>query len=231
LNVCYLSIIFAFLIVFLTAGLFLTTWYMLRFRYKLDGFINNARWEETLEKYHIYHKNEIVFFGDSQIFLWQMSPFFGSLPIRNRGVTGDLASKAVERFDRDVIASGRTKMVVILIGTNDIANNQPVATVVQDIEKMVKKAKENSIEVALCSLLPVNGDHKNNRSLDSLRSVNSSLRGISAQYNAIYVDFFSNLSDENSCFSFSYSDDGLHPNREGYFMMTKILLQSLKPNI
>jgi acyl-CoA thioesterase I len=229
LNLSNLPLYLAFVIVILSISLFWMTCHSLRFRQQLNALINNSCWEETLDRYNAYSDREIIFFGDSQVSLWQMGPFFGVLPIRNRGVSGDWASKALERFDRDVIASGNSSMVVILIGTNDLDNHQSVPTIVQHIETMLKKAKDHSVNVALCSLLPASAEHKNNRPLTVLRSVNSLLRDLCDKYNSIYVDFFSHLSDENGSFISNYSDDGLHPNQQGYFLMSKILFQSLKP--
>ena len=87
------------------------------------------RWEQTLSHNKIYDNNLIVFFGDSQIDLWWMAPSFGSLPVVNKGISGDWALKAVNRFDKDVIAL-KPKLLVMLIGTNDLGNGQTVDAII-----------------------------------------------------------------------------------------------------
>ncbi len=207
-------------------GFTLTTWKMFHFRDRLHEFTDNSRWEKTLSKNGVYDNNKIVFFGDSQIDLWWMAPSFGSLPVVNKGISGDWALRAVERFDRDVIAL-KPKKLVMLIGTNDLGNGRSIEDISTNIEAMVKSAESKDIETFLCSVLPVRGKYISNHPLDDIIKINSKLKKIAQKNNTKYIDFHTPLIDSAGTFSINYTADGLHPSRAGYAKMTKILLPLL----
>lgn len=206
-----------FVVLCLTVGLGLTTWKMFDFRDRLHGYLDNTRWEETLEAHGCYG-DDIVFFGDSEVALWQMCPSFGSMPIRNRGVSGAWASKSWQRYEKDVL-SRPPDAVVILIGTND----RPLSSAVQPIEKMITSAQAKGVDVHVCSLLPVRGEYVKAHPLEQMRRVNDSLRREAADHGATYIDLFSAMADEQGLMRADYSDDGLHPNARGYAAMTRIV--------
>lgn len=203
---------------------------MFQFRHRLNAFINNNLWQKTLSENDIYDKNLIIFFGDSQINLWLMAPSFGSLPIMNKGIYGDCVSKAVDRFDTDVIDL-EPKVLVILIGTNDLGNGQTVDEIVNNIDKMLKKAVNLNIQIILCNLLPVRNKYIVDRPLKDLLLINNKLESLAQRYESDYVDFYSHLIDKDGLFSVDFTSDGIHPNRSGYLKMSKIIFPYLIKNI
>lgn len=218
------------LILILLFGFSLTSWRLIEYRGRLINVINNKKWEATLRNEGLLDDNVIVFFGDSEIALWVMSTSFGVLPIINKGISGDWAATAVSRFNKDVISLS-PRLVVILIGTNDLEKNQPIASITKNIEFMVEKAKDHKIRVVLCSLLPTRGKHTKNRPADQLHDINNQLIKISDKHRADYVDFYSLLSDQYGYFDKKYTSDGLHPNQEGYLQMAAALYPVLIKNI
>ncbi|NLX17752.1 MAG: hypothetical protein GXY53_00515 [Desulfobulbus sp.] len=212
--------------VLLSVGFSLTTWKMFEFRGRHHEIISNARHEQTLAGSGMYDEHVIVFFGDSQIDLWWMAPSFGALPIVNRGVSGDWAGKAVHRFDRDVL-SLKPKLLIMLIGTNDIGNGRTVEEVVADIDDMLGRAAEQNIPILLCSVLPVRGVYLENHPVEVLLRLNNGLKALSQKYNAGYVDFYSHLAGADGLLKKEYTSDGLHPSRLGYMEMTRVLLPHL----
>ena len=130
-------------------SLCLSTWKMFEFHARLVA-LENPQWEHTLAEQHLYAR-PIVLFGDSQIANWPVSTSFGALPVLNRGVGGDWAVKASARFKQAVIPLNPS-MVVILIGTNDLAHQQPVELVLSSIREMVSSAREHGAIVisAVC---------------------------------------------------------------------------------
>ena len=196
---------------------------MFRFRNRLHGILVNQRWEQTLREQGAYRDSVIVFFGDSQLALWRLAPSFGAMPIKNRGISGDRAVRAIRRFQRDVIGEQAT-LVVLLIGTNDLADGYEVEQVVESIEKLVEMAAEAGIEVVLCSLLPVRGVHAANRPPEKIRQINAQL----ARHDDItLLDFHAPLLDSAGLLGEKYTDDDLHPNERGYALMTRMLLPRL----
>jgi len=199
---------------------------MQQYKDKFQEITDNQRWENILTENHIYDDNSIVFFGDSQISRWKMAPSFGSLPILNRGISGDFALKAVNRFDKDVLKL-KPKLLVLLIGTNDLAINQTIDAISNNIETMLEKANTHKIRVVLCSLLPVTGKYIQDHPLDDILAINKRFRELSLKYKADYVDFHSQLIDNEGQFIRDLTSDGLHPSRSGYLKMTKILFPYL----
>lgn len=222
-----LKMAFVIFILNICIGFSLTTWKMFQFRDRLHGVIDNDRWEKTLSENGMYQDGLICFFGDSEIELWHMSTSFGSLPVVNRGVSGDWASKAINRFEDDVIKI-KPRTLVLLIGTNDLGNGQSVDSIIDSIEYMVDMAVRHAMKVHLCSILPVRNIYTKNHPLEKIQLINKKLLEIAERYNSNYVDFFGELADHDGFFDVSLTDDGLHPNRNGYFRMTKILLPQLR---
>lgn len=200
---------------------------MLQFRARLHVYIDNEQWESVLEQNNVYDDERIVFFGDSQIDLWWMSPYFGSLPIINRGISGDWATKAVDRFDNDALAP-KPRTVLILIGTNDIGHAQPIDAISDSIHTMVEKAVNSNANVILCSILPVAGKFIDNHSLNDVLELNRCIKKISDEHeNTLFVDLFTPLSDEHGMFRKELTRDGLHPNKSGYMVMSKAVMPHL----
>ncbi len=217
------------LIFILLFGFALSSWLMFDYRGRLNNIIDNNLWEAALRKNGLLGEHTIVFFGDSELDLWTMSTSFGVMPILNRSVSGDWAATAVKRFSRDVVDLG-PELVVILIGTNDLGKKRSIKKIVKDIETMAAQAWENNIRIVLCSLLPVRGEHSQNRTVEQLNIINGQLKILSEKYQADYIDFFSVLSDDQGLFDKKYTSDGLHPNEEGYLQMAAVLYPVLIEN-
>jgi len=228
IGISHVMLVVIFLV--LSTGFSLITWKMVQFRHRLNEFIDNDLWQRTLSENDIFDKNPIVFFGDSQISLWLMAPSFGSLPIVNKGIYGDWVLKAVDRFDTDVIDL-KPKILVMLIGTNDLGNGQPADEIVNNIEIMLRKAANQNIQIILCNLLPVRNKYLMNRPLKDLLLINNELETLSQRYESDYVDFYSQLTDKDGLFSVDFTSDGIHPNGSGYLRMSKIIFPYLIKNM
>jgi acyl-CoA thioesterase-1 len=112
----------------------------------------------------------VVFMGDSITEGWGMkatatSPgrgeFFPGKPYINRGISGQTTPQMLIRFRQDVIDL-KPKVVVLLAGTNDIAENTGKETreeIGDNIASMSDLARANGIRVVLCSVLPASDFH------------------------------------------------------------------------
>jgi lysophospholipase L1-like esterase len=54
------------------------------------------------------------------------------------------------------------------------------------------------------------------------------MRDYASKANAIYVDYFSALVDEKGFLKENCSEDGIHPNAEGYKIMTEIVEEAIE---
>jgi lysophospholipase L1-like esterase len=218
------AVLRAALIASLVACLGVAIWKMLDFHARLHA-LENPQWEETLAKEHL-DGAPIVLFGDSQIANWPLATSFGVLTVLDRGVVGDFATKASSRFRRDVLPLN-PKLVVILIGTNDLAQRRSVESILRSIEEMVQSARKQNAAVILCSLLPARGASGRIRPREQIELINSGLRALAAAQGASYLDLYSAVVNERGEFAETFSDDGLHPNLAGYRRMTRALLPQL----
>jgi len=214
------SVYLVFFFMFLYS--FFSSYYVIIFREKILFYEDNAVWGKLSIDEHS-DRGVIMIFGDSQIAFWKMAPSFGVLPVVNRGVAGDWATKAEYRFKNDIDLYVPS-VVVLLIGTNDIANGVNERDAIKSVQGMVQYAKMKGACVVVCSILPVRGNVSATRPLQKIDSLNNGLRDVSAVYGAVYVDLFSVLADSDGVLRSEYSLDDLHVNRNGYVAMAKVVL-------
>ena len=167
----------------------------------------------------------VVFMGDSITELWKVAhaDFFGENYI-DRGVGGQTTAQMLVRFRQDVIAL-KPAVVHILAGTNDFAGNGGPTTldaVKNNIASMVDLALANDIHVVLGSVPPAGAFPWRPTVLEPAQHIvelNEWLRRFAREKNLIYVDYHEPLADERDAMKQTFSNDGVHPNRDGYSVM------------
>jgi lysophospholipase L1-like esterase len=178
--------------------------------------------------------NRIVFIGDSITEFWQQydSAFFTQNKYINRGISSQTTSQIKERFQNDVIDL-KPKYVIILAGINDIAeNNGPISIeeIMNNIVSMVEKALKNNIEVVLCSILPASDFYWNPKikPIEKIKQLNVLIEAYCLIEKIKFVDYYTPMVDENFGLDKKFTDDGVHPNLNGYLKMKTILESYLK---
>jgi len=179
-------------------------------------------------------KGRVVFLGNSITDSWiNNSPdFFENNHYLDRGISGQTSPQMLVRFRQDVIDL-HPQAVVIECGTNDIAGNTGPSTVemIEDnIKSMVELAKANRIKVLLGSVLPSNKFWwaPKVEPADSIIKLNAWIKQYCKDNKCIYVDYYSALVDEVKGLKKEYGPDGVHPNKEGYTVMERIVSSALK---
>jgi lysophospholipase L1-like esterase len=196
-----------------------------------------------LEKYAIENQlllklpnngNRIVFIGDSITEFWERhdSIFFSQNKYINRGISSQTSSQILERFQNDVIDL-EPKWVIILAGINDIAeNNGPISIedIMNNIVSMVEKALKNNIEVVLCSILPASNFYWNPKikPIEKIKQLNILIEAYCLTEKIKFVDYYTPMVDEYFGLDKKFTDDGVHPNLNGYLKMKTILESYLK---
>jgi lysophospholipase L1-like esterase len=122
--------------------------------------------------------------------------------------------------------------VIILAGTNDIAENQgPISLdkVFGNIVSMVELAQANNIKVVLCSLLPAYdfGWRKNMHPAEKIIALNTMIESYAKKHNIPYVDYHSEMKDSRNGLDKIYTEDEIHPTAKGYEKMESILTKKL----
>lgn len=178
--------------------------------------------------------NRIVFIGDSITEFWERhdSVFFSQNKYINRGISSQTSSQILERFQNDVIDL-EPKWVIILAGINDIAeNNGPISIVeiMNNIVSMVEKALKNNIEVVLCAILPASNFYWNPKikPIEKIKQLNILIEAYCLTEKIKFVDYYTPMVDENFGLDKKFTDDGVHPNLNGYLKMKTILESYMK---
>ena len=174
--------------------------------------------------------DRVVFMGNSITDFWirQSPEFFSGNDFIGRGLSGQTSPQMLLRFRADVIDL-HARAVVLLAGTNDIAGNTGPSTlkmIEDNIESMVELAKANKIKVILCSLPPATGFKS--RPPERIDSLNAWIKGYTTRQRLGWVDYYTALVDDQKKFQPKYSDDGLHPNKEGYRVMERLALPEVR---
>jgi lysophospholipase L1-like esterase len=179
---------------------------------------------------------KLVFMGNSITEGWKLFDpnFFNSTDYVNRGIGGQTTPQMLIRFKQDVLDL-KPKGVVILAGTNDIAGNtgpMSIQEIYNQIESMAGLAALNKIEVFLCSVLPVY-DYPWKPGLKpapKIVALNEMLKTLAGEKNYLYIDYFSQMSDDKNGLKASLGADGVHPNEKGYEIMKRVLLNTIGPS-
>ena len=174
-----------------------------------------------------------VFMGNSITDNWaKFHPeFFKNNDFIGRGISGQVTSQMLCRFQSDVIEL-RPKIVVIMAGTNDIAQNNGYIAhehILQNIQSMCELAKQNKIRPVLCSCLPAAAFkwRPEMKPAEDIKRLNEMIKAYAKANKITYIDYHSALVDERGGLPQKYAKDGVHPNIEAYAIMEKILLENL----
>ena len=183
-----------------------------------------------------YYNNSVKFrplavlFGDSITNGWPREDggwFFERFFV-GRGISGQTTPQMLIRFRPHVIELG-PEYVVILAGINDIARNTgyiPLKQTLANIAQMADEARRCGIKPILCTLTPADeigwrkelGDPR-----PKIDSLNTMIKEYAAQENLPLADYHSAMVDENGGMIAAFRRDAVHPNKEGYKVMEKVL--------
>ena len=178
----------------------------------------------------------VVFMGDSITDSWDDPKYGGFFPGKryiDRGISGQTTPQMLIRFRPDVIAL-KPKVVVILAGTNDLAGNTgptTLAAIEDNFMSMAELATANGIRVVLASVLPVSDYEMRDgkpivqtvrRPPAQIIELNKWLKEYAAAHHHTYLDYFSAMVDDKGFLKNELSDDGLHPNAQGYVVMAPL---------
>jgi lysophospholipase L1-like esterase len=201
-----------------------------------QDWANFERFKKANAKLEMPNKGEdrIVFMGNSITEGWgrDSSSFFFTKSYINRGISGQTTPQMLVRFRADVIDL-KPSVVVILAGINDIAGNTGPSTIkmiVDNIKSMAELAKANGIKVVLSSVLPA-FDFPWKPGMNPAENVvklNSLIKEYANQNNIIYLDYFSNMVDDQNGLQAVYTYDGVHPNAAGYKLMEPLAEKAIK---
>ena len=182
-------------------------------------------------------ENQIVLAGDSITELFNMELFDefcdkNGVKIYNRGISGDTSDRLLERFEKNV-NNIKPKVVVILIGINDLTAGADPEYIAGNIRKTVEAIKNSNPNTAVIleAVFPVNTKMNHYRTLNKARlqisDLNELIKNISEEYGADFIDLTDKLSDSEGMFRRELTYDGLHPTAQGFSIVAKAIIEKL----
>lgn len=175
-----------------------------------------------------------VFMGDSITDIWaeQNSSFFDKYNFVGRGISGQTTFEMLARFRCDVVDLA-PKVVLILAGTNDVAQNQgPISMehAAQNIFSMCDIARANDIVPIICSVLPCADFPWNEIDgvADKIIYLNSLLEEYAERNDIYYLDYHSEMKNSENGLDPELSYDGCHPTEQGYFLMEPLAVGGIE---
>jgi lysophospholipase L1-like esterase len=182
------------------------------------------------------NEKRVVFIGDSITAKWALHKSFPGKAWINRGISGQMTAEIYDRFESDVLAL-HPKVVVLLAGTNDIANGISQDSSLANIRGMIQDCKNQKIKVLVESLLPVSDYHSAanpqfeatlRRPLQQIIEFNKALEQACHELGANYLNLHSALVDSLGQLPADLSNDGLHPNNAGYAKIAPLVDSEVK---
>ena len=184
----------------------------------------------------------VIFIGDSITDGYRLEEAFPVKSYVNRGICGLTTAQMLVRFYPDVIAL-KPAVVIMLAGTNDIARNngpQTLEMIQQNIMAMTELAQLHGVKVVLCALMPISDRtiipaggrgggptprpriQSAQRPPADLLKFNAWLKSYATEKGAVYADYYTATVDAQGFLREGYTNDGLHPNAQGYTLMTPV---------
>ena len=98
---------------------------------------------------------DIIFIGNSITDGGEWHELFNNPHVKNRGISGDTTQGVFDRLD--AIVNGQPAKIFLMIGINNVPQNEPADTIAAGIRLIVQKIKQVSPETQIYvqSLLPV----------------------------------------------------------------------------
>lgn len=188
------------------------------------------------EKYAL--ENQTVLLGDSitDFFNWyelfyDFSQNSGQA-VYNRGISGDTTDRLLERLKENVLCI-KPKNIVLLIGTNDIGRGLPLSMTLENMENIIKMAKDACPDVNFIieAVYPINEkirDRFEKRNNKKINQMNIEYIKLCNKYDCVWLDFTDELKDKNGNLKKEYTYDGLHINAHAYEIVAKNVVPLLK---
>lgn len=193
---------------------------------------NAVRYVAPNRELHITPK--AVFIGDSITDGWfrMNAKFFTSNDFAARGTSGQTTTQVLIRTRPDAVELA-PEYLVILVGINDIAENEGCA---KDIEFAAKNvfsicdiATANGIKPVICTLMPSFHLWREISDIEGkVKAYNALLTDYAKAHGIPVADYYTLFADENGRMPKQYSSDSVHPNIDGYKLMEDLILSILK---
>ena len=195
---------------------------------KDDTFIDEINEFKRLDNENFPEKGKILFTGSSSIRFWDsLEEDMEPLKVLNRGFGGAQISHVIYHFE-EIIKPYNPKAIVFFCGTNDLTALKTPEETVHDFKKFYSLIRNQfgNIKVYMIGIKP----SVDRFYLDEEEKIfNNSIKLLASEDAYLeYIDVWdSMLNEDGSRMPELYIEDGLHMNKKGYEVWTKLVRKSL----
>jgi len=174
---------------------------------------------------------DVMFLGDSLTEMWPKPLWdrnFGALKAANFGIGGDHTGNVLWRLQEPAIAEIRPKLVVLMIGVNNInLCNEGADDVFNGVQAVVAKLRTQypAARILLNAVLPEAAPDSDERR--RILALNQKIRTLGDGKAVFFHDYSARFMDANGVLSRELQPDLLHFSEKGY----AILAEAMRPDI
>ena len=179
---------------------------------------------------------DVLFVGDSITDWWQMTnrgkpewdKTFVPLKAANFGIAGDTTQGVLWRMQNGELSGFKTKVIVFMLGTNNINRNSPAeiaagdAMIIREFRKQQSQAR-----VLVLGVFP-RGMAADNPFRAQIRELNYHLSHVADQANVTYMDIGDKFLTADGTLTTEIMADGLHPTLKGYGIWADAIRDKVK---
>ena len=120
----------------------------------------------------------------------------------------------------DFVVELEPKIVIILIGTNDITHNIPQNEILENYNSIIEKLYEiSNVRLCFVSVLPTSSMKKNLE----ISTINSELEKLCDKRGIDYIDAYNLMVSDEGVIQDDLSLEGLHLNKSGYDILVECI--------
>jgi len=178
---------------------------------------------------------DIVFIGDSITQGWEgagknvWQKYYGHRNCLNLGVGGDRTQHVLWRFEHGQLDGLKPKVAVLMIGTNNSNQDDNTASdILEGVQLIVKQLRERlpATRIILVGIFP-RGQHFSTQR-GKILQVNQALARMADGRTIFYIDFGSQLIENDGTISKTIMPDYLHLTEQGYEIWAGAIEPKLK---
>ncbi len=170
--------------------------------------------------------NDVVLIGTSRTLQGDWNTLLNRTDVINRGVTGYYTSDVVNTAEIVTHFTPAAKICFVEGGINDVINNIPISTIVQNLETALNNLKAHNVKAVAQSVIyqAQTNVYDNNYFAHNLiiKQINDQLQAYCNSNNFDYLDLNSVLS-ANGQLKTELSIDGTHLNSDGYTLWASLV--------
>lgn len=150
--------------------------------------------------------------------------------ITNNGISGETTTQGLVRFPQAI--KGRTGFIIMMMGVNDAQAIVNRKMRVSDTEKNMRYYIEESLKHKLIPIIST-VQFYNDKDNQFLKTSNLYIKQINSLYRRLATEYHVYLADVNASLGrdFSLYQDGVHPNAQGYKLISLVYYDAINEAI